>query len=209
MKLKEILDKQLSIINYSSEEIRHFHEISNDLIEQLEKQKIPAKIGGSLAKNTIIKSKKKPDIDIFVIFKNENEIRNLGKILKKIKLDGKLKEIHGSRDYFQIHHKDVVLELIPVIETKDPALAKNVTDVSLSHVKYVSKKLKENPKLADEIKLAKSFVKAQNCYGAEGYIQGFSGYSIELLVINFGSYVNYLNNYNKQKVIVQQKQISN
>jgi tRNA nucleotidyltransferase (CCA-adding enzyme) len=201
MKLKEILDKQLSTINYSNEEISNFKKIADGLIKELKKQKLEAHVGGSLAKRTIIKSQKIPDIDIFVVFKDEKEIKNLGKILKKIKTDGKIKEIHGSRDYFQIIKKEVILELIPIIKTKNPALAKNVTDVSLSHVKYVSKKLKENPDLDNEIKLTKSFVKAQNCYGAEGYIQGFSGYSLELLVIHFGSFLKFLKNLNKKTII--------
>ena len=62
--------------------------------------------------------------------------------------------------------------------------ALNIIDISPLHTVFV----KKHKKLNDEIRLAKQFCRAQDCYGAESYINGFSGYSCELLVIHYGSF---------------------
>jgi len=46
--------------------------------------------------------------------------------------------------------------------------------------------------LRDEIRLLKKFCKANNCYGAETHISGFSGYVCEILVICYGSFAKVL-----------------
>ncbi|MBT7706342.1 hypothetical protein HN747_02745 [archaeon] len=190
-KYKNLLKQILAESVPSKSEISDMKRLANELIKDLSKQKITAKIGGSMAKNTLIK-KDNQDIDIFVQFKTEEETKNLEKILKKIKTRGKLVCIHGSRDYFRIEFPDVSLEIIPTVKCKDPATAQNITDLSLTHVDYVGGKIKRRPKLANEIRLAKIFCAASDCYGAESYIQGFSGYSLELLIIHFGSFTNFL-----------------
>jgi tRNA nucleotidyltransferase (CCA-adding enzyme) len=50
----------------------------------------------------------------------------------------------------------------------------------------VKKKLKDK-KIANEVAAAKQFCKAQGIYGAESYINGFSGYGLECLVIYYKS----------------------
>ncbi|MBD3252791.1 hypothetical protein GF386_03610, partial [Candidatus Pacearchaeota archaeon] len=54
-----------------------------------------------------------------------------------------------------------------------------MTDLSYFHVNHILKKIKKNKNLSDEIRLAKKFAYSQNCYGAESYIHGFSGYALE------------------------------
>jgi tRNA nucleotidyltransferase (CCA-adding enzyme) len=46
--------------------------------------------------------------------------------------------------------------------------------------------------LSDEIRLAKQFFKANGFYGAESYINGFSGHVIDILVAYYGSFQNLL-----------------
>ena len=172
---------------------------------------------------------RKQDVDIFVVFDYSEDISGFEKIFKGMdhptgvplvvglsgstsdgaKLPGVLKRVHGSRDYFQIVCDDFILEVIPVVKNRDPETAENVTDVSLSHVKYVCDAVKENPKIADEIKLAKAFCQAQKCYGAESYVRGFSGYSLEILVIHFGSFLKFLKNVGRKRVIDPLKYFKN
>ncbi len=191
MKMKEVLARELGAISLSREEVLELEKIAKDFIISLKKVGVKAFVGGSLAKGTLIK-REKQDVDIFVVFDSVERILGLERILKKMKLPGRLRKVHGSRDYFQIDCKDIVLEVIPVVKNKDPELAENVTDVSLRHVKYVVGEIKKNPKLADEIKLAKAFCWANRVYGAEGYVCGFSGYALEVFVIYFGSFVKFL-----------------
>ena len=102
------------------------------------------------------------------------------------------KLIHGSRDYFQVTiTKDIFFEIIPVKKVGKPKDAENITDLSYSHVKYIKKRVKSE-QLLNEIKLAKVFCYANNFYGAESYINGFSGYALELLVYYYKSFLKFI-----------------
>jgi len=149
-------------------------------------------IGGSFAKDTLIK-KDYYDIDIFVRFDKKyenNKISDLtAKVLKGVK---NFSKIHGSRDYFRINiGPSFFIELIPVIRIKNQKQAINITDLSYFHVKYIKRKLKSK-KILDEVRFAKAFCYANNCYGAESYINGFSGYSLELLILYYGSFLKFI-----------------
>ena len=209
MKMKDVLPEELRKISLSSDLLLRLSEIAKDFISQLKSKGVNAYVGGSLAKGTMVKYSGKQDVDIFVVFDNSEDVLKLENILGKLKLSGKLKKVHGSRDYFQIVCKEVILEIIPVVKNNDPEIAENVTDVSLSHVKYVLGAVKKNPGIADDIKLAKAFCRAQRCYGAESYIRGFSGYSLEILVIHFGGFVKFLKNIGKKKVLDPLKYFKN
>ena len=65
-------------------------------------------------------------------------------------------------------------------------------------MKYINKKIK-NPKIINEIKIAKAFCYANGCYGAESYVQGFSGYSLELLVYYYGGFFKFIKAMSKIK----------
>jgi len=199
--MKNILKEELELISLSRGEVSSLQKVAKDFIASLKNKGIKAYVGGSLAKGTLVRKKGKQDIDIFVVFDFSEDILKLESILKKIKLPGKLKKVHGSRDYFQIVCDSVLLEVIPVVKNRDPELAENVTDVSLSHVNYIGGVVKKNLKIADEIKLAKAFCRAQRCYGAESYVKGFSGYSLEVLVIYFGGFVKFLKGISKVRII--------
>lgn len=217
-KYNKIIKKQLELIKTTKEEYEKIRGISDNFIkalkEKLKKNKIKADVflGGSLAKGTIVK-KDIYDIDIFVRFdksynkaNKNNEISNLlGKLL------GKAKKVHGSRDYYQIKTKNILIEVIPVLKIEKPKQSVNVTDLSYFHVNYIVKKIKKNPKLINEIVLAKTFAYAQNCYGAESYMQGFSGYSLELLICHYKAFLNFVKEMSKinikEKLIIDDKKL--
>ncbi|MFH0831576.1 MAG: hypothetical protein V1886_01785 [archaeon] len=194
--MNSILNSVLGRIKPNDSEIIRMNALTAELKAKIEKglkkSKINADvfIGGSLAKNTLIR-KDVYDIDIFVRFAFKDYSAKdsmLSDILEKALKSQNLKSrrIHGSRDYFHVKAAgSIIFEIVPVLHVKKPQEAVNVTDLSSFHVSYVSKKI--NKKLADEIRLAKAFCYAQRCYGAESYIQGFSGYAVELLVLHFGS----------------------
>jgi len=194
MNVNKLLEEVLKEITPNKDEISKSLKIANDLIKLLKKQNLNAFIGGSFAKGTVVRRKEKQDLDIFVVFKTNEELEKLDEVLRKINLPGILKKVHGSRDYFQIICDEFIIELVPVLENSFPKNAENVTDFSLSHVKYVVKEIFKNKKLADEIRLSKAFCEAQKIYGAETYIGGFSGYSLEILTIHFGSFESLLRN---------------
>lgn len=208
-----ILENVFEKITPDKEEAAEIKKNLNSFIKKFEEQKKKLKInaeifvGGSFAKGTVIK-KNNYDLDIFIRFYDnklsDTEISNLTeKILKTFIRD--FKRIHGSRDYFMIKiGKNVYLELIPVIKVRNPKESKNITDLSYSHVNYVKKKVKNN--MLKEIMLAKAFCHASRCYGAESYIQGFSGYSLELLIYYYKGFMKFIKetakNNEKTKIII-------
>jgi len=167
------------------------------LKNEIKRRKVKADIfvGGSLAKGTIVKSNWY-DIDIFVRFEKKNDKISylLEEIINGIKKEKKMniERVHGSRDYFKVKKgvegKEVEFEIIPVLKIKKPKEAENVTDLSYFHVNYVKNEIRKNKKLKKDIPMAKAFCGANKVYGAEGYVQGLSGYAVECLVINYGSF---------------------
>ncbi|PLW79645.1 hypothetical protein C0585_06640 [Candidatus Woesearchaeota archaeon] len=164
-----------------------------DLNELLSSKKIDAICvpGGSVAKGTLIKDDH--DVDLFVRFNFEKyENKDISKELEKaLKGNFDYEKVHGSRDYFQITDKKLVFELVPVLYIDNYKMAKNVTDMSPFHVEWVKKN--SNNKLLSEIRLLKQFCKANDLYGAESYIGGFSGHIIDIMTIHYGSFLDVLN----------------
>jgi tRNA nucleotidyltransferase (CCA-adding enzyme) len=151
--------------------------------------------GGSVAKGTFIKGDF--DIDLFVQFNYSYKDENLSDLLEKILKKFSPERVHGSRDYYQLKQGKLNYEIVPVLNVTDPEKALNVTDMSPLHVNWVKKHLKKDQE--NEIRLAKKFCKSIGVYGAESYISGFSGHVIDILIINYGSLVNLLNQSQKWK----------
>lgn len=204
--VKSVLDNVLEEIYLSESEKKALNKLASDFVKKMKSVGVKAVVGGSLAKGTLVK-KEKQDVDIFIVFKDEKDLVKLDKLIKKAGYTFKV--VHGSRDYYHIENELGVLEVIPVLKVKNPELAKNVTDVSLMHVDYIKKKIKENKNLVNEIILAKAFCQANEVYGAESYIEGFSGYSLEILVSYFGSFVKFLKGIQKKQIIDPVKYFKN
>jgi tRNA nucleotidyltransferase (CCA-adding enzyme) len=129
-----------------------------------------------------------------------NQVGLKENIQKNIFTGGNVSVVHGSRDYFRIKiSPDFFIEVIPVIKVKNPKESRNITDLSYSHVKYLKKKIGKTKELANQIKLAKVFCYANNCYGAESYINGFSGYALELLICKYKSFMKFITAMSKLK----------
>jgi len=199
--LKQVLEKieppeeDMKIINNS---IKDFKE---KVEEKIKKLRIDCEIfvGGSFAKGTMIK-KDYYDADIFLRFGKKYRDEEISLLSKRILEDFvNVSVIHGSRDYFKIMiSPDFFIEVVPVMKVKNPKESKNITDLSYSHVRYVKRKIKYE-KVLDDVKIVKVFCYANNCYGAESYIRGFSGYGLELLVYYYGSFLKFVKEISKAK----------
>ncbi len=205
MKTELILKEVLENISPSKQELTKIQKQAKNIINILKKVNLKAEIGGSLAKGTILK-KQNQDVDLFVVLEKE-KINQFPSLLKKSKLNFEI--IHGSRDYAKVNEENLIFELIPVLKFKKPEQTENVTDFSLVHVKYIKNLTTKNKKFADEIRLAKAFCHAQNCYGAESYIGGFSGYALEVLVCYFGGFLKFLSGIQKENIIDPKKYFKN
>lgn len=178
-------------IKPSKQEIKDLNMLVREFLKKLNSKLKGAKAiaGGSFAKNTFLRGNN--DIDIFVQFNKDKDISDkLEKVIQKIFKD--FSRVHGSRDYFHVYYKNILFEIVPVLKISRAGQAENVTDVSPLHIRYVKKYT--NAKLQDEIRLLKQFFKANNLYGAESYIKGFSGYVTELLIIHYKSFNRLIKN---------------
>lgn len=147
--------------------------------------------GGSTAKGTFLKGNF--DIDVFVRFKTLGDISTfLERILIDVSddLTVSFEKIHGSRDYFQFTYNDFFFEIVPVKFIDKLSDMENVTDMSPLHVFWVKKHLSE--KLAADIRLAKQFCKSCGVYGAESFINGVSGHVLDILIIEYGGFDNFV-----------------
>jgi len=196
-KINNILKKVLENIDCKEQEKLIEKELNLFLIKikkKIKSSKIDAEVfvGGSFAKKTII-NKDIHDVDVFIRFSPKYKEIEFSSLIKKILKDfKKISLIHGSRDYYQIKINDsFFIEVVPVLKINNVKQARNITDLSYSHVKYVNKKVKSK-KTLNEIKLAKAFCEAKGFYGAESYIKGFSGYALELLIIHHKTFLNFL-----------------
>ena len=197
-KLNLILNEVLERVNPSQKELETIEESLRKFIlnlnKRIKKLKIDAEIfvGGSFSKKTLIK-KNLYDIDLFLRYGKKHKEEEFRKLSKKILrfLRG-VSIVHGSRDYFRVKGNSFFFfEVVPVRMIKTPKEAVNITDLSYLHFKYINKKIKSK-KILDEIKLAKAFCHATKTYGAESYVKGFSGYSLELLVYYFGGFEKFI-----------------
>lgn len=203
-RIKPILTEVLKTIQPDKTYENEIFTRLNDIISKINQGQKDKKaiLGGSGAKGTWLKTF---DADIFVLFdykKYKDKSDKISDVLEKI-LNKKFKKIiklHGSRDYFQIKENDFTFEIVPILKISKAEQAKNITDVSPLHSNWV----KKHKKLVNEIKLTKQFAQANNVYGAESHIKGFSGYVCEILTVYYDSFLNLIKNSAKwdDKVVV-------
>lgn len=204
-KIDNILAQVLREINPSDEELKFIDRSLNHFLSGLKKRISKLKIdvdvfvGGSYSKKTLTKGDFY-DADLFLRFGKKYSQVDYSRISKKIfRFTKNISVVHGSRDYFRIKiSPSVFFEVVPVKKIKKPSEAVNITDLSYLHVNYINKKIK-NKKILDDIKLAKMFCKAAGVYGAESYIRGFSGYSLELLIYHFKNFKKFLTELSKKR----------
>lgn len=194
MKFLDEIKKELRPSDLILKEVDSFIKKIN---ESLMKSRIKARCvrGGSTAKGTFLKGDH--DVDLFVVFDYSYRGKDISKALAESIKSLKPQTVHGSRDYFHIKKDNMTFEIVPVLEVKDTSNVENVTDMSPHHVAWVNERLNDN--LRDDIRLTKKFCKAAKVYGAESYIQGFSGHVIDILIIHYGGFLNLLKAASKWK----------
>ncbi|AFS81745.1 tRNA CCA-pyrophosphorylase [Candidatus Nitrosopumilus koreensis AR1] len=178
---KEIADSALELVK---KEIEKFPEI------------IGLEFGGSFAKGTWLS--KDADVDIFVRFKKSTSEEKFERISKKIGFDS-LKKFspyvrYSEHPYVEAKMKDTKINVVPFYDVKVGEW-KSAADRSPFHTKFMLKSL--TPKMRNEVRVLKTFLKANRIYGAEIAKQGFSGYVSEVLVLHFGSFENIIKSISK------------
>jgi tRNA nucleotidyltransferase (CCA-adding enzyme) len=196
MRSAAILSEVLENLTPSAAEIRNAkaatREVISRVLRAVKSYKAKVLVGGSGAKNTQLRGNH--DIDIFILFpyrdfagKDSVISDHVAKALRKT--FPRYERLHGSRDYFQTVYKGYTFEFIPILAIRSHEQAKNITDISPLHARFVNRAIGNR---RNDVRLLKAFCKAQGIYGAESYIRGFSGYACEVLIIHYGSFTRLL-----------------
>ncbi|MCA9478661.1 MAG: nucleotidyltransferase domain-containing protein, partial [Nanoarchaeota archaeon] len=176
-KISQIKEEVMSAIRSSAE--------TNDI-------ELEVVAGGSTAKGTFLKGDF--DIDIFARFKTaEKNISDQLELLLSdfaTQKDVLIERIHGSRDYFTFSYEGLFFEIVPVKFVRSVSEVENVTDMSPLHVFWMQKH--SSDQLKDDIRLAKQFCKSALVYGAESFINGVSGHVLDILMVHYGSFNDWI-----------------
>ena len=155
-------------------------------------------LGGSFAKQTWLMQNS--DIDIFIKFKKDVSEKEF----EKISLDVGLSVLPvDSRDIRYSQHpyvegkiKDTRVNIVPCYDVKNGEW-KSAADRSPFHTRYMKKSL--TPKMRNEVRILKTFLRSNRISGAEIATQGFSGYVAEVLILRYKSFKNLINSISKIK----------
>ena len=166
--------------------------LANKLGERLRSKGIVADVAveGSVAKGTWLAEEK--DIDIFILLSREYPKEAFLKALQVVKdLVGKgWREVYAEHPYIEAYLEGYTVDFVPCFKISKAEDAISSADRSPLHTAYVKEHLDEAMK--DDVRLLKKFMHGVNVYGAEIKVKGFSGYACEVLVLNYGSFLDVL-----------------
>ncbi len=149
------------------------------------------RVEGSVAKDTWLKEE--PEVDIFMRVPATMPREAFGTIFLEIarKATEGFKQIErfAEHPYLEAFIDDVRINVVPCYKVKRGEWL-SATDRTPFHTDYVKSLLDE--KKTGEVRLLKRFMKGVGVYGAEIKVGGFSGYLCELLVLNYGSFLEVL-----------------
>lgn len=151
-------------------------------------QRIEVELEGSIAKDTW--TSRDIDADVFVLFPKDYSKDQIGKITinSVVSKYGKEKCLlrYAEHPYVTIKFGFMDVDVVPCYKVEPPNWL-SATDRSVYHTKFVKSKFDD--KLKDSSRLLKVFLKSIGAYGAEIKIGGFSGFLCELLVYNYGGFL--------------------
>ncbi len=161
-------------------------------IGEAEGLNIKGELVGSSARGTWISGEH--DLDIFIMFQPDVERKELEEkglyIIRKIAGESQsFEERYAEHPYIHAIFDGFEVDLVPAFKVERASEIKSAVDRTPFHNIYVASMIKG---LEDEVLVLKQFLKGIGVYGSELKTQGFSGYLAELLIINYGSFVNVL-----------------
>jgi len=199
--MNEIIASVLHRIKPSQEDYDEINSICEKFISSLTKKAaernikgIEVRTVGSIAKDTWLKDDR--DIDIFVLFPKScsiDTVRRLGFELAKetaLEIAGSFSSEYAEHPYVSVSYRGFKVEIVPCYKIAPGEKPITAVDRTPLHTEYINKKLSSSQK--DQVRILKKFLKGIGVYGAEIRIKGFSGYLTELLIANYGTFLNVL-----------------
>ena len=142
---------------------------------------------GSTARGTWVSGDR--DIDLFVRFPadlDREELEEYGLAVGHAVLPGGHEE-YAEHPYVKGVYDGFDVDLVPCHDVEAATEMVSAVDRTPFHDAYLTERLDEA--LADDVVLAKAFLKGVGAYGSDLRTEGFSGYLTELLVAELGGFV--------------------
>jgi len=141
---------------------------------------------GSTARNTWVSGDR--DIDLFVRFDStldRTDLETYGlEVGHAVLPDGH--EEYAEHPYVKGTFEGYDVDLVPCYAVESAADIRSAVDRTPFHTAYLESRIDDE--LADEVRLAKGFLKGIGVYGSDLKTRGFSGYLTELLVVEYGGF---------------------
>ena len=147
---------------------------------------VRAVVAGSAARETFLADRL--DIDLFLLFPPDlpdDRLREEGLALGRAVLTDPTTR-YADHPYLRGTFERFAVDAVPGFAVADPSHPRSPVDRTPFHQEYLA--ARETPELVGEIRLAKQFLRALGVYGSEARTEGFSGYLLELLALEFGSF---------------------
>ena len=147
---------------------------------------VRALVAGSAARGTFLSDRL--DVDLFLLFPpdlSDDRLKEEGLALGRAVLaEPTLK--YADHPYLRGKFEGFAVDAVPGFAVDDPGRPRSPVDRTPFHQAYLSER--ETPALVAEVRLAKQFLRTLGVYGSEARTEGFSGYLLELLVLEHGSF---------------------
>ena len=145
-----------------------------------------AVVAGSAARETFLSDRL--DVDLFLLFPPDlpdERLRDEGLALGREVLERPTTR-YAEHPYLRGSFEGFTVDAVPGFAITDPARPRSPVDRTPFHQAYLASR--ETPAIVREIRLTKQFLRSLGVYGAEARTEGFSGYLVELLVLEFGTF---------------------
>lgn len=195
--MKQILEKARRIVIPSTKLQLDKVEVANLALELVKEQTskyqqiVGVEFGGSYSKGTWLSDR--ADIDIFIKFEKSVSEEKFVELARKIGFSS-LKRFnpyvrYSDHPYVEAKVNGTKVNVVPCYDV-EKGQWKSAADRSPFHTRFMLGSLTDTMK--DEVRLLKVFLKTVGIYGAEIAKQGFSGYVVEVLIWNYGSFENVI-----------------
>ncbi|MGC8661118.1 MAG: CCA tRNA nucleotidyltransferase [Nitrososphaeria archaeon] len=184
----DIIREVSNTVTPSNEERKKLDEAVKEVEGRLRAKGIKYEIGGSYARDTWLSGD--ADIDFFMMYPPEwgaDKINSQG-------LEDAETVLHefphwkrfAEHPYLEGLVKEITVNLVPCADTE-----KGVWITSMDRSRFHTLLLKQmlDNEMKKQVRVLKSFLKANEIYGAEIRIGGFSGYVTEILTVKYGSFI--------------------
>jgi tRNA nucleotidyltransferase (CCA-adding enzyme) len=190
---KQLLQKILKTITPTKRERQKQARLAEKIISQVKAETgkhLDVVLCGSNARDTHLRGDN--DLDIFVLFperlsRQEFEKEGL-RIGKKLFRGHKWEKAFSEHPYIRGTIEGFDVEIVPSYKVSRAELKQSAVDRSPFHNEYLLKRLKGKKK--EEARLLRQFLKGIKAYGADTRASSVPGYVVELLVLEYGSFLN-------------------